>query len=198
MTEENTNAAAENEAVAAQATTETVAQDPKEFLENFNWDKYEQGIERVEESKLEEFETLVSANFVDTADEEVVVGKVVYLTEREAIIDINAKSEGVISLNEFRYNPDLKVGDEVEVLIDIREDKTGQLVLSHRKARTIKAWDRVNNAHDKEEEDDDYSDAMQSMERKYWEGRVDALGDLYGLTYQLSFAIMDKNNKETE
>ena len=98
MTEENTNVAAENEAVAAQATTETVAQDPKEFLENFNWDKYEQGIERVEESKLEEFETLVSANFVDTADEEVVVGKVVYLTEREAIIDINAKSEGVISL----------------------------------------------------------------------------------------------------
>jgi len=151
MTEENTNAAAENEAVAAQATTETVAQDPKEFLENFNWDKYEQGIERVEESKLEEFETLVSANFVDTADEEVVVGKVVYLTEREAIIDINAKSEGVISLNEFRYNPGLKVGDEVEVLIDIREDKTGQLVLSHRKARTIKAWDRVNNAHHKEE-----------------------------------------------
>ena len=151
MTEENTNAAAENEAVAAKVTTETVAQDPKEFLENFNWDKYEQGIERVDDSKLEEFETLVSANFVDTADEEVVVGKVVYLTEREAIIDINAKSEGVISLNEFRYNPDLKVGDEVEVLIDIREDKTGQLVLSHRKARTIKAWDRVNNAHDKEE-----------------------------------------------
>jgi small subunit ribosomal protein S1 len=151
MTEENTNAAAENEAVAAKVTTETVAQDPKEFLENFNWDKYEQGIERVDDSKLEEFETLVSANFVDTADEEVVVGKVVYLTEREAIIDINAKSEGVISLNEFRYNPDLKVGDKVEVLIDIREDKTGQLVLSHRKARTIKAWDRVNNAHDKEE-----------------------------------------------
>ncbi|MEL6304450.1 MAG: 30S ribosomal protein S1, partial [Bacteroidota bacterium] len=58
---------------------------------------------------------------------------------------------GVISLNEFRYNPDLKVGDKVEVLIDIREDKTGQLVLSHRKARTIMAWDRVNDAHDKEE-----------------------------------------------
>src|SRR6056300_1565226 len=151
MTEENTNAAAENEAVAAKVTTETVAQDPKEFLENFNWDKYEQGIERVDDSKLEEFETLVSANFVDTADEEVVVGKVVYLTEREAIIDINAKSEGVISLNEFRYNPDLKVGDEVEVLIDVREDKSGQLVLSHRKARTIKAWEHVNDAHDKEE-----------------------------------------------
>ena len=70
------------------------------------------------------------------------------MTDREAIIDINAKSEGVISLNEFRYNPDLKVGDKVEVIVDIREDKTGQLILSHRKARVIKAWDRVNNAHD--------------------------------------------------
>ena len=126
-------------------------QDPQEYLDNFDWDKYEEGIERVEDSKLKEFETLVEENFVDTADEEVVEGKVVHMTDREAIIDINAKSEGVISLNEFRYNPDLKVGDKVEVLIDIREDKTGQLVLSHRKARTIKAWDRVNDAHDKEE-----------------------------------------------
>ena len=130
---------------------EAPAQDPQEFLENFNWEKYEQGIEKVDDSKLEEFEKLVSENFVDTADEEVVTGTVVYLTDREAIIDINAKSEGVISLNEFRYNPDLKVGDKVEVLIDIREDKSGQLVLSHRKARTIMAWDRVNAAHDKEE-----------------------------------------------
>ena len=73
------------------------------------------------------------------------------MTEREAIIDINAKSEGVISLNEFRYNPDLKLGDKVEVIVDTREDRTGQLVLSHRKARVIKAWDRVNNAHDNSE-----------------------------------------------
>ncbi|MFS4467713.1 30S ribosomal protein S1 [Maribacter sp. 2210JD10-5] len=139
-------------AEAVQETKEQApVQDPKEFLENFNWEKYEQGIERVEDSKLEEFEKLVAENFVDTADEEVVTGTVVYLTDREAIIDINAKSEGVISLNEFRYNPDLKVGDKVEVLIDIREDKSGQLVLSHRKARTIMAWDRVNAAHDKEE-----------------------------------------------
>ncbi|NJB70456.1 small subunit ribosomal protein S1 [Saonia flava] len=158
MAEEKTPAVEETAAVVEE-TTETVqeekakvpVQDPKEFLENFNWDKYEQGIERVEDSKLEEFEKLVTENFVDTADEEVVEGKVVYLTDREAIIDINAKSEGVISLNEFRYNPDLKVGDKVEVLIDIREDKSGQLVLSHRKARTIKAWERVNTAHDKEE-----------------------------------------------
>jgi len=137
--------------VAQEQKVETPKQDPKEFLKNFDWDKYEEGIERVDESKLEEFEKLVAANFVDTADEEVVQGTVTHITDREAIIDINAKSEGVISLNEFRYNPGLKVGDKVEVLIDIREDKSGQLVLSHRKARTIQAWDRVNAAHDKEE-----------------------------------------------
>ena len=152
MAEEKTTVEVEETTEATQETkVEAQAQDPKEFLENFDWDKYEQGIERVDDSKLKEFESLVAENFVDTADEEVVQGTVVYLTEREAIIDINAKSEGVISLNEFRYNPDLKVGDKVEVLIDIREDKSGQLVLSHRKARTIMAWDRVNAAHDKEE-----------------------------------------------
>ncbi|WP_121068862.1 30S ribosomal protein S1 [Maribacter vaceletii] len=151
MAEENTNVPAEETVETQETKVVAPVQDPKEFLENFNWEKYEQGIEKVEDSKLEEFEKLVSENFVDTADEEVVEGTVVYLTDREAIIDINAKSEGVISLNEFRYNPDLKVGDKVEVLIDIREDKSGQLVLSHRKARTIMAWDRVNAAHDKEE-----------------------------------------------
>ncbi|MBU2945217.1 30S ribosomal protein S1 [Zobellia uliginosa] len=153
MAEEKTTAQVEETAaeVKQEVKEQAPKQDPKEFLENFNWEKYEEGIEKVEDSKLEEFEKLVAENFVDTADEEVVEGKVVYLTDREAIIDINAKSEGVISLNEFRYNPNLKVGDKVEVLIDIREDKSGQLVLSHRKARTIMAWDRVNAAHDKEE-----------------------------------------------
>ncbi|MBT2161674.1 30S ribosomal protein S1 [Zobellia laminariae] len=152
MAEEKTTAQVEDTTEAKQEVKEQAPkQDPKEFLENFNWEKYEEGIEKVDDSKLEEFEKLVAENFVDTADEEVVQGRVVYLTDREAIIDINAKSEGVISLNEFRYNPNLKVGDKVEVLIDIREDKSGQLVLSHRKARTIMAWDRVNAAHDNEE-----------------------------------------------
>ena len=148
MADEQTTPEAEAQETSAE---QTPTQNPQEFLASFDWDKYQEGIERVDETKLKEFENLVEQNFVDTADEEVVTGKVIHLTDREAIIDINAKSEGVISLNEFRYNPDLKVGDEVEVLIDIREDKTGQLVLSHRKARTIKAWDRVNDAHDKEE-----------------------------------------------
>ncbi|MCH1432240.1 MAG: 30S ribosomal protein S1 [Flavobacteriaceae bacterium] len=122
-----------------------------EFLDTFNWHNYQEGIDVIDEKQLDEFEKLVKENFVDTADEDVIEGTVVYMTEREAIIDINAKSEGVISLNEFRYNPDLKVGDKVEVIVDTREDRTGQLVLSHRKARVIKAWDRVNNAHDNSE-----------------------------------------------
>jgi len=149
--EKATTVSEETNEVQQESQKQPAVENPGEFLKNFDWEKYEEGIERVDESKLEEFEKLVAENFVDTADEEVVEGTVTHITDREAIIDINAKSEGVISLNEFRYNPDLKVGDKVEVLIDIREDKSGQLVLSHRKARTIKAWERVNEAHDKEE-----------------------------------------------
>jgi len=122
--------------------------DPQKFLKEFDWHNYEEGIDPIDDGKLEEFEKLVAENFVDTLDNEVVEGEVIHITDRDAIIDINAKSEGVISLNEFRYNPDLKVGDKVEVLIDVREDSTGQLILSHRKARTIQAWDRVNKAYD--------------------------------------------------
>ena len=137
--------AVKEEKKSAPKTTET---SQEEFLSNFNWHNYQEGIDVIEDKQLEEFEKLVKENFVDTADDDVIEGEVVYMTDREAIIDINAKSEGVISLNEFRYNPDLKVGDKVEVIVDMREDRTGQLVLSHRKARVIKAWDRVNNAHD--------------------------------------------------
>ena len=125
-----------------------INKEQQEFLANFNWHNYQEGIDVVDEKNLQEFEDLVTKTFISTSDEEVVEGVVVRITDRDAIVDINAKSEGVISLNEFRYNPNLKVGDKVEVLIDVREDKTGQLVLSHRKARTIKAWDRVIAAHE--------------------------------------------------
>ncbi len=139
---------AEATTVAIPTTEENPAQaNPEQFLKDFNWEKYEEGIDTIADDQLEEFEALVAKNFVDTLDDDVVDGTVINITDRDAIIDINAKSEGVISLNEFRYNPDLKVGDKVEVLIDVREDATGQLILSHRKARVIKAWDRVNAAH---------------------------------------------------
>ncbi|MDA1176635.1 MAG: 30S ribosomal protein S1, partial [Bacteroidetes bacterium] len=124
-------------------TTNEAQTNPEQFLKDFNWHNYEEGIDPVADEKLDEFEKLVSENFVETLDDQVVEGTVIHMTDRDAIIDINAKSEGVISLNEFRYNPKLTVGDKVEVLIDVREDVTGQLILSHRKARVIKAWDRV-------------------------------------------------------
>ena len=121
---------------------------PEKFLKEFDWHNFEEGIEKVDEKKLKDFDKLVKENFVETLTNKVVEGTVVHISDRDAIIDINAKSEGVISLNEFRYNPNLSVGDKVEVLIDIREDASGQLILSHRKARVINAWDRVNSAHD--------------------------------------------------
>ncbi len=127
---------------------ENTAATPEEFLENFDWHKYEQGIEEVDESKLKAFEDALEGTLGFVNEREVIEGTVVRLTEREAIIDINSKSEGVISLNEFRYNQGLSVGDTVEVLVDRREDASGQLVLSHKKARVIKAWDRVNAAHE--------------------------------------------------
>ena len=139
--------ATEATTVEAPVVSEAKA-NPEKFLADFNWHNYQEGIDEVDDLQLKEFEKLVAENFVDTLNDEVVEGTVVHISDRDAIIDINAKSEGVISLNEFRYNPDLKVGDKVEVLIDVREDATGQLVLSHRKARVIKAWDRVNKAHE--------------------------------------------------
>ena len=136
------------ESVAIEHTENKPESNPDQFLKDFNWHNYEEGIDQVADEKLDEFEKLVAENFVETLDDQVVEGTVIHMTDRDAIIDINAKSEGVISLNEFRYNPNLSVGDKVEVLIDVREDATGQLILSHRKARVIKAWDRVISANE--------------------------------------------------
>jgi small subunit ribosomal protein S1 len=124
---------------------------PEEFLKDFDWTKYEEGIEAVDETKLAEFDKALENTVGFVEERQVIDGTVVRLTDREAIIDINSKSEGVISLNEFRYNPNLKVGDVVEVKVDKLEDNTGQLVLSHRKARVIRAWERVNKAHETQE-----------------------------------------------
>ena len=150
MIEENKS---ETDKKAKSASIKTSSKDSNgdDFLKNFNWHQYQEGIDKIDEKQIKEFEKLVQANFVDTSDDNIINGKVIHLTERDVIIDINAKSEGVISRNEFRYNPDLKIGDKVEVIVDIREDKDGQLILSHKKARTIKAWDKVNDAHDKSE-----------------------------------------------
>merc|ERR1712166_1595851 len=155
MSEETKNTeeqviATEVQETATEAVVETAipAVDPKQFLADFNWRKYEQGIEAVDEEKLQHFEKALEGTVGFVNERDVIEGTVIRITDRDAIIDINSKSEGVISLNEFRYNQGLKGGDTVEVLVDKREDSSGQLVLSHKKARVIKAWERVNNAHE--------------------------------------------------
>ena len=116
--------------------------------EQFDWDSFESGLDAESRKEKSDLEEIYNGSLKDLEDNDVLTGKVVRLTDKEAIVDINFKSEGVISLNEFRYRTDLKVGDEVEVMVDKREDKTGQLQLSHKKARTLKAWDDINNLHE--------------------------------------------------
>ena len=143
---EETKTVTEEVTKAQETVVETV--NPTEFLANFNWHRYEEGIDEVAEEQLKEFEKALEGTVGFVNERDVIEGTVTRITDRDAIIDINSKSEGVISLNEFRYNPNLTTGDKVEVLVDKREDSSGQLVLSHKKARVIKAWDRVNNAHE--------------------------------------------------
>ena len=126
-------------------------QDPQKFLEEFNWEAYEQGIEPIKDEKLLEFEKLVEEKIKVLDENELIEGTVIGLTDRDVIVDINSKSEGVLSRNEFRYNPELKVGDKVEVMVVRKEDKNGQLLLSHKRARQLKAWERVNEALEKDE-----------------------------------------------
>ena len=109
---------------------------------DFDWEALQlDGYSQVERSEMSDVyeKTLTSIN-----EKEVIKGTVVHLTKKEAIINIGYKSEGVIAANEFRYNPDLKIGDVVDVYVECREDKTGQLIVSHKTARMHSAWTRVN------------------------------------------------------
>ncbi len=119
-------------------------------LEDFNWDEYEKGKIQAEQS-LEDQEKSYDSTLSKLNDSEVVDGTVISMNKREVVVNIGYKSDGVIPLNEFRYNPELKVGDTVEVYIENLEDKKGQLALSHRKARASRSWERINNALANEE-----------------------------------------------
>ena len=140
------------EAAEETASEETVVEgEPVVEEVPFNWDNVNDDLVSYTPAEHDEMEEMYMTTLSSVLENQVVNGEVVAMTDREVIVDIGAKSEGVISLNEFRYNPELKEGDTVEVLVDKQEDKNGQLVLSHRMARSIKAWDRVNEAHDNEE-----------------------------------------------
>ena len=119
-------------------------------LEDFNWDAYENG-EVVAATSHEEQEKAYDNTLNKINDREVVDGTVIAMNKREVVVNIGYKSDGIIPMSEFRYNPDLKVGDTVEVYIENQEDKKGQLVLSHRKARASRSWERVNAALESQE-----------------------------------------------
>ena len=138
------------EASASAEATDARKDTADKELEEFDWDAFER--EDTEKSpRQKEYEEMYDKTLSTIAEDEVIEGTVISMNKREVVINIGYKSEGVISLNEFRYNPGLKVGDKVEVYVESQEDKKGQLVLSHKRARALKSWDRVNEALEKDE-----------------------------------------------
>ena len=113
-------------------------------LDDFNWDEFENGISAG--VSKEELDKAYDETLNKVADHQVVEGKVISVDKKEVVVNIGYKSDGIIPASEFRYNPDLKIGDTVEVYVESAEDKKGQLILSHKKARLSKSWDEVNAA----------------------------------------------------
>lgn len=120
-------------------------------LENFNWDALDKkGIHYNNDEKTK-LEDIYAKSFKSIDEQAVIMGTVVSANAREIVVNIGFKSDGVISANELRYNQNLKIGDAIEVYVESQEDAHGQLLLSHKKARMLKSWERVNQAHDNQE-----------------------------------------------
>jgi len=119
-------------------------------IEDFDWDAFEKGETQGEKSR-EELVKTYDESLNTVKDKEVIEGTIISLNKREVVVNIGYKSDGIIPISEFRYNPDLKVGDSVEVFIENQEDKKGQLILSHKKARNSRSWERVNQALENDE-----------------------------------------------
>ncbi|MDD3637967.1 MAG: 30S ribosomal protein S1 [Bacteroidales bacterium] len=148
--------------VEAPAETETVAEKAEEkpakkekvkptVPEDFDWDNIGKKREVYSKSDREKLEQMYDKTLSSIGDHEVIDGIVVSKNSREVVVNIGFKSDGVIPVNEFRYNPNLKVGDKVEVYVENQEGVNGQLMLSHKKARILRSWDRINEAFEKEE-----------------------------------------------
>jgi small subunit ribosomal protein S1 len=141
------------ETPAAETTEEAPKEEVKkaEQPEEFDWDalnKKEDAYSPEDRKKLEE---LYSQSLGSITEHEVIDGTIVSINSREVVVNIGYKSDGVLPFNEFRYNPDLKVGDVVDIYVENQEDTNGQMVLSHKKARILRSWDRINEAHEKDE-----------------------------------------------
>ena len=122
-----------------------------EIMANFDWNALEKKGQKYNAAERKNLEDLYTKSFKSIDEQAVIMGTVVSINQREVVVNIGFKSDGVISASELRYNPDLKIGDEIEVYVESQEDATGQLILSHKKARLLKSWLRVNEAYEKEE-----------------------------------------------
>ena len=140
----------ENEIIPQDETPALAVKFIKPSIDNFDWDGYEKD-ELYSSDDKAKYLGMYDETLSTVVENEVVDGTVIAMNKREVVVNIGYKSEGVVSLNEFRYDPDLKVGDKVEVYVESQEDKKGQLVLSHKKARALRSWDRVNSALEKDE-----------------------------------------------
>ncbi len=120
-------------------------------LEDFDWGSIGKKKEAYAQDEQVKLEDLYKDTMNQIVEHEVIDGFVVAKNNREVVVNIGFKSDGVIPLNELRYNPDLKVGDKIEVYVESQEDTSGQLILSHKKARTLRSWERINEAYEKDE-----------------------------------------------
>ncbi|HPT30890.1 MAG TPA: 30S ribosomal protein S1 [Prolixibacteraceae bacterium] len=141
----------ESEQVEIKVVSEPVKVTAPKAEEEFDWDSLETGREGFSSRSRGELENLYNNTLNTVQEKEVQEGTVISMNKREVVIDIGYKSDGIVSLNEFRYNPELKVGDKVDVYVENLEDPKGQMILSHKKARAMKSWERINLAHDNDE-----------------------------------------------
>lgn len=137
--------------VVAEKKQKTKFKETSAEPDEFDWSSLEVGLDAYSENERDKLSNLYNDTLNTVSEKEVLTGTVISLNKREVVVDIGYKSDGIVSVNEFRYNPDLKVGDKVDVFIESLEDKKGQMILSHKQARATRSWDRVNEALDKDE-----------------------------------------------
>lgn len=148
---ENVATEPQRETTIEETPAPSVSELAAETQDDFDWDSLEEGLDNYSKKRRNELENLYNDTLNTVQEKEVIEGTVISMNKREVVVDIGYKSDGVVSLNEFRYNPDLRVGDKVDVYIESLEDKKGQMSLSHKKARAMRSWEKINQAHDNDE-----------------------------------------------
>jgi len=149
LNQDNPETTAETVVVAKESKTTKTA--TAASVNDFDWDSVGKKSSTYSSSERERMESLYEKSLSSITEHEVVMGTIVSMTSKDAVVNIGYKSDGIVALSELRYNADIKVGDTIEVYIESKEDRGGQLLLSHKKARSLKSWDRVNEALESDE-----------------------------------------------